>query len=134
MVGSGFLSGSWFNLFKEVRATFLESFEVAEFIVSGVFFPTTEHDADTLKSHGSYCGRMFFTLFDQLVIVGLGPEGVADRLIGILLEALSQKLWAGVAPMDPRRVSTAFGHRSHTAVHLELLSGIIAGAIRTEGG
>jgi hypothetical protein len=70
----------------------------------------------------------------QRLIIGTGPEGVADGVGRPLDEGLAQKCRALPAPVDPGLVAAAFGHRGNPGVCLERISCGVAVAWFADGG
>ena len=80
----------WFgDEFEEVGATFLEGLEIADFVIREAIFPAAEHDAGPFEGQGPDDGGVATALFDHVVVVSLGPEGVTDGFLGIFVEALA---------------------------------------------
>src|SRR5437667_8195696 len=62
------------------------------------------------------------------------PQAVADRFVGVLVEALAQELRTTPPPVHPATIPTALGHRGNAAVLLNRTRAVVARAVRAERG
>ena len=97
---------------------FFESLQVTLFVIRGALLPEPEDDADPFKGQGAHGGVMGFTSGDELFIIGLGPDGVRDRMSGEFVKGLAEKLRATPAPMDSLALAAAIQHRGDSAFNL----------------
>src|SRR5215831_19648055 len=77
---------------------------------------------------------MTFALGSLRHVVDFCPERMVDRLSGILMERLPQKLRTEVAPSDPCGLPTAFHHGGHPGVAEQVLHRWPALSDRAQGG
>lgn len=68
------------------------------------------------------------------LIIGAGPDGLADRCMSIFLKTLAQKLRAGGSPFDKRDRSTGPPDRGDADRILHLGGGLEAFPLGAEGG
>jgi len=77
---------------------------------------------------------MFFAFSDLLLDKEFGPSAVQDRLVGVLEEALMDKVGPGPAAMDPVLIfAAAFGDWSNAARLLDGSGALVTGAFSAEG-
>src|SRR5204863_10077520 len=62
------------------------------------------------------------------------PQAVADRFVGVLVEALAQELRTTPPPVHPATIPTALGHRGNAAVLLNRTRAVVAAAVASERG
>ena len=58
------------------------AFQVFRFIVWFIIFPAPESDSNPLKSKRTDDGIVWLDVGDLLLVVGLSPEEISDRLSG----------------------------------------------------
>ena len=92
-----------------------------------------EQNANPLKSQYAHRRGMAFARSPQALMQGFGPTTRFAGMIGKFMEALTQKLRTGPAPMHPALFAALLGDRGNARQLLNLLGGLKAIPIRTEG-
>ena len=79
---------------------FLQCAEIGGFVEESPVLPATKNDSNLLESQRANDGLMGLSALAPLLVEGLRPERVMDRLVGPLDEGLAKKLRAAPAPVD----------------------------------
>jgi len=82
-------------------------------IVERALLPAPREDTDPFAGQGPHGGLMGLALVTLLLVVPLGPEGMADRLRRPCDERVPEELWTLQAPVHPGLLAAPFGHRGH---------------------
>ena len=96
-------------------------FEVTGFVVRDVVPPTFPEDADPFEGQSADDGLVAFAAFLLLSVVGGGPGGIVDGLVGPLDEGLAEETWSVPTPVDPFATAAFLGDRGDAAEHLEVV-------------
>ena len=73
---------------EQVRATLLQRLDVCDLVVRRSLLPAAEHDPDPLERNDTDCGVAALPLGAKVLVKRLGPDGVADGDVGVLVECL----------------------------------------------
>ena len=114
-------------------ATAVERLEIHGCIVWRAILPTSIEDADPFEGQGAYGRLVRLALGALLLVVDLGPEGMAGGFSLPLHKHLAQKLGTLETPVDPGLLAAAFRHWRNTRIFLECVGGGKAFPLFAEG-
>ena len=102
-------------------------------IVERALLPAPREDTDPCAGQGPHGGLMGLALVTLLLVVPLGPEGMADRLRRPCAARVPEELWTLQAPVPPGLRAAPCGHRGHPGLWVQCCSGGRAGALCAKG-
>jgi hypothetical protein len=114
------------------RAASLERGDVNLLVIRHPLFPQLEDSSRPLKREGPHGGLVILASPALLVIKGLRPPGVLDRLPGKLVERLAEKCGAEPPEVGHAHFATALHDRGHAGEGEPVLDVFIPTPIRAQ--
>ena len=111
-----------------------QTLQVDHFVVRRARLPALPDDPDPLEGQGAHGGVMAFAFGALHRVVSLGPEGMLDRLLGVLDKRLAEELGTEITPANPTLFAAALNDRGHPREAQQVIDSLPARAIGTERG
>lgn len=92
------------------------------FVIGLTGLPALPDHAYPFESEGAHGGVMFFAFGPLHGVVSAGPEGMLNRLGGVLVKGLAQELGTEVAPANPGLFAAALDDQSDAGEAHQLIS------------
>ncbi len=96
--------------------------------------PTGEDHPNPLKEPELAPRPMFLVALSLPLVIGSRPDRMADRVVGIFLNALAEKLGTGRSPMHDAHRAAGSRHRRDAGRVLHLRRGVNPGTVRAKRG
>ena len=97
---------------KQGRAALEELAAVQKLVVAGALLPAVKENSNPLECQGANRRMVFLSSLTLQLVIGFGPGGARERMVGELVERLPEELYSRVVAttssehsLQPKRVA-----------------------------